>query len=392
MKIGKFIILIFILSLIFSGGIEAEESDTEYINLPNSENGEKTKMKLAELKWKEGEIVSPTEGDNLLQFRGIDFYPYPESYSWEGTIKSLESLLRIEEVNWIQLRFFLYQDNKKSNGVRIDKSQDKRLIEMIEMIHKSGRKVSLEPHLVVDSYNSWAGAIDSESTEKWFNSYRKALLYYAKIAQENDVELFPIANEYITVWKYNKEWTKTIELIRQNYDGELTIKLNAWWQSDYLEKVLEWKWMSKLDYIGMSPYFDLIRKKDVTLEELRQSWIETYHGLNIVESLEKISKEFNTDIIFLEIGYRSVTGTAIEPWNYRKNIPNNSDTEAVPNQEAQVLATQALFDVFVEKEWFRGVFWFYWPTKIIIDPKDTGWSIPGKEVEEVIWKNFRKEN
>jgi len=387
------VVLIFIVVLTFSLSVKGEETNTEYIDLPNSEdNPESIKMKLATLKWMKGEIKKPIEGDNLLQFRGIDFYPHPESYSWKGTLKSLEALLRIEEVNWVQLRFFLYQDSKTSNQVKIDKNQDEVLIKMIKKIHESGRKVSLEPHLVVDSYNSWAGAIEPESIEKWFESYRKAILHYVEIAENNNVELFPIANELIPIWKHNKEWNKTIDKIRETYNGEITVKLNAWWQSDYLEKVLEWSWLNRLDYIGMSPYFDLIRKKEVTLEELRKSWSNTYHGLNIVDILEKISTKFNTEIIFLEIGYRSVKGTAMEPWNYRNKIPRGSEEDAIPNQKAQLIATEALFDVFSKKEWFKGVFWFYWPTKIIIDPEDTGWTIPGKEVEEVIWKNFREEN
>ena len=93
----------------------------------------------------------------------------------------------------------------------------------------------------------------------------------------------------------------------------------------------------------------------------------------------------------MEIGFRSVDGANIEPWNSESIVPRGSSVKVKPDQEEQALATQALFEVFLNKEWFEGVFWYYWPTKIVIDSNDITWTIPGKMVEEIIWSNFRKE-
>ena len=385
-----FLLLIVFLLIFNQKAIYAQDSQTEYLNLDTSEEFVKNDKKKEDFKWREGKLVEPIKKEGLLPIRGMDFYPYPHQYSNKKTLPSLDALLRVKEVNWVQLRFFLYQDDEKGNEVYINEDQDKILREMIRKIHKTGRKVSLQPHLLVEEYRSWGGVIEPTDIDEWFSSYSKAFMHYVKIAEEENVELLLIGNEYITMWKYSQKWEELIEKIRKEYSGEITAKINCWWQEEYIEKVMKWNWMRRLDYIGISPYFDLIRKKEPSLEEIKNSWADSHHGFNIVKQLEKISNEFGKDILFLEIGYRSIQGTVMEPWNYRRNVPTDSNDEAIPSERQQTLATQALFDVFLEKEWFKGVFLFLWPTEIIVDPESTDWTIPGKEVEEIIWDNYRR--
>ncbi|MCL4377634.1 MAG: hypothetical protein M1409_04520 [Actinobacteria bacterium] len=331
-----------------------------------------------------------SSGSSLLNFRGIDFYPFPVSYSDMEASKSLETLLNIKEINWVQLRFFIYQSKIDSNEVTIDESQDASLIALIKQIHKSGKKVSLMPHLIVDNDKIWAGVIKPSSEKDWFNSYEEAILHYAKIADSENVDLFSIANELSSVWGKNDEWRIVVKAVRDVYKGVVTAKMNRWYQDSQFQNILKMDWMRDLDYIGIAAYFDLTQKQDPTLDELKNSWENNRQG-NVVQELETISNKFQKKIIFLEIGYRSVVGANIEPWNYSSTIPYGGNSiNTKPDQPEQANATQALFDVFNNKVWFEGVFWFYWPTKIIVNPNDTTWSIPGKLVEKIIWDNFRK--
>lgn len=352
---------------------------------------EKSKLKPQNWEWKEKEQNPPLEGKNLLNFRGIDFYPNPNPYLNKESFDSLDALLKIREVDWIQIRFFLFQEGINSNKVIIDETQDEVLEVMIEKIHQSGRKVSLIPHFILNKDLIWGALIEPTNEKEWFLSYKEGILHYAVLAEEKNVELFSIANEMVSLWNRNEEWEKVIKAVREVYKGKVTAKMNCWWQEGYFQAVLKMNWMSKLDYIGIAPYFDLTNKKNPSLEEIKNSWTKNRHGLNVVQELEDISKNFQKKIVFLEIGFRSVDGANIEPWNSESIVPRGNSVKVKPDQEEQALATQALFDVFFDKDWFEGVFWFYWPTKIVIDPDDTSWTIPGKMVEEVIWENFRKE-
>ena len=393
-----------VLLLIFLLQTTACAKEVSYINLPIKQNQEvgngiiittttvekKSETKPQNWEWAKEEQNQPLEGKNLLNFRGIDFYPNPNPYFNEESLNSLDALLKIREVNWIQIRFFLYQEGIDSNKVIIDKTQDETLRAMIERIHQSGRKVSLMPHFIVNNDKIW-GALIKPTNQEWFSSYKEGILHYAALAEEENVELFSVANEMISLWGHNEEWEEITKAVREVYKGKVTAKMNYWWQEEYFRSILKMTWMSKLDYIGLAPYFDLTNKKDPTLEEIEKGWTKSRQGLNIVNELETICKTFDKKMIFLEIGFRSVDGANIEPWNYENIVPRGSTNKVKPDQEEQALATQALFDVFLDKDWFEGVFWYYWPTKIVIDPEDTTWSIPGKLVEETIWNNFRKE-
>lgn len=323
---------------------------------------------------------------SLLNFRGIDFYPFPVSYSAKEASQSLGTLLNVKEINWVQIRFFLYQNGILSNGVSIDTTQDRALIELIRQIHKSGKKVSLMPHLIISNDKFWAGIIRPINEKAWFSSYKDAVLHYAKLAEDENVELFSIANELDSIWGKNNEWKTVVKAVRDVYKGKLTAKMNRWYQDSQFKDILKMDWMGDLDYIGIAAYFDLTQKQDPKIDEVKNSWTNNRQGLNVVQELETISNKFQKKIIFLEIGYRSVEGANIKPWDYGSGF----GTKVKPDQKEQALATQALFDVFSNKAWFDGVFWFYWPTKIIANPNDTTWSIPGKLVEKIIWDNFRR--
>jgi len=250
----------------------------------------------------------------LLEFRGIDFVPFPNSYSTRKAFESLEELVNIPEINYIQLRFFLHQDPLESDRMIYDEGQDNILAFLIQRIHKSGKKVSLMPQLYVYSVEYVANLIP-KNKPMWFESYSEALLHYAQIAEANNVEIFSIGNEMTSIFTYDTEWSKIIDAIRKVYSGNLTVKLNCWYKDTQFNNLLKIRWLRKLDYIGIAAYFDLTDTLNPTEQDLKKAWVSSRQGLNIVQDLEILHKTCNKPIIFSEIGYRSVDGCNIEPWN-----------------------------------------------------------------------------
>ncbi len=385
MKMIKTLLIILVLLFLVSGPVFAEGG---YTKIPVPE--EEFEFENDGFRWYRAEATEPIENENLMEYRGIDFYPEPYAYGEGGSDLSLEALLSIEEVNFVQVRFFLYQDDIDSTEIDPGKEQMEELKRVIRRIHETGRGVSLKPHLIVDDDRIWGGEIRPSNIDEWFSSYQEAIIPYVQMAEEEEVELLSVANEMVTLWRYSDYWERVVEMMRDHFSGKLTVKMNSWWQESYFRWVLTFDWFASLDYIGMAPYFDLVGKRNPSLQEIKDGWYDSRHGMNVVWQLEEISRQFETDIIFLEIGFRSAEGTSMEPWNYEEVIPRRG-SGTVPSQKEQSLATQAVFEVFGDKEWVKGMFWFYWPTKVAIDSTDTSWTIPAKEVEEVIWENFRKE-
>ncbi len=317
------------------------------------------------------------ENTNLLEFRGIDFYPYPYSYSSPLANKSLDEILVLPEINYIQLRFFLFQENLESNEIVIHQSQENPLVEVIRKIHKSGKQVSLMPHLYSNDY-VYIANLNPENKMQWFDSYTKALLIFAKLAEQEKVELFSVGNE-LTNLMSDPLWNKVVEEVKKVYHGKLTVKLNCWYQEIQLQNILSWNWLEKLDYIGIAAYFDLTNTNEPSLAELKQAWFYNRNKINIVADLQKISDTFQKPIFFSEIGYRNIDGVNIEPWN-AKALPPQSIKELRTGKEdtdEAILCLKALFETFRNQSWFKGTIWFMWPTAL--NPaSDMSYSIRNK--------------
>lgn len=330
----------------------------------------------------------------ILPFRGIDFFPRPYSYNSESAIKELEILLSFPnpEINWIQLRFFLSQDNLQSNEVTYDKTQISALSLIIKNIHDAGKKVSLMPQLYTRS-QGYVANLNPTDRNKWFESYTLALKDFAILAEQEKVEMFSIANEMtnvVTDPENNQKWNELIDLIRSYYKGKLTLKLNCWYKEEQFESVLNASWLEKLDYLGIAAYFDLTNKMDPTEEELQQAWYNNRHGINIVNHLEILSKKYNKPIIFSEIGYRNIDGSNIEPWNSDAIPPKSLSvgTGKIDHNEA-IMCTKVMFDVFKAKQFWEGCFFFAWPTAPTTT-NDISYSIKDKPVCTILLEEYRR--
>ena len=323
----------------------------------------------------------------LLPFKGIDFYPIPNSYSDYQAFRSLQGLLSIKAINWISVRFFLEQNDLRSTDIHYDPQQNISLARIIALIHRAGKHVCLEVDFTFTQPNCYVANLNPESVSQWFESYKKALTYYAIFAEKNKVELLSIGNEMYSMFPYNKYWLQVISQTRRLYSGIITAKLNCWWQDKDFNQILSWNWLNKLDYIGFSPYFDLATKNNDSLSELENDWVNSRWRINIPVELEQIANHFQKKIIFLEIGYRSLDGTTIEPWNGDPKVPKTGKGTGLYDPQEQSLAIQALFNVFRRKKWWAGVFWFYWPTGNLAN-NDKSWSIRNKPGQWIIVNNF----
>jgi len=360
-------------------------------------------IKSSQVIWdriEQAEISSP---DSLIKkakfegyFKGISFYPAPLPYNSEEAGSSLTELLKLPEVNAVEIRFFLYQYNLYSTNLLYDTHQEYILQEIIGRIHHYGKMVCLEPQIFIKTPEQFVANIKPHNVVMWFTSYKRIIDHYAKFANENNVELFSIANENASLWQYEEQWNEIIDSVREQYNGRITVKLNCWWQEESFKKVLHYDWLSNknLDYIGFSPYFDLTSQKASSIEELIRAWTDSRynrHGLNIEKELEAISQKFQKKILFLEIGYRTIKNCTIEPWNSAEVVPQGSRHKVEFSEKESVLAIKALNKVFKKKSWLAGIFWFYWGTTKS-PPRDTSWNIRGKDsIMKQIREGFKEE-
>jgi hypothetical protein len=173
--------------------------------------------------------------------------------------------------------------------------------------------------------------------------YHDYIHFYAKIAAENDVELFCIGTEYkLAVQQRPKFWRTMIEDIRCYYTGKLIYSSN--W--DGYDKVPIW---DDLDYIGISAYFPLTDDKTPSRNTLEKKWQP------IKKKLAKFSQRNGKPLVFTEYGYLSIDKCAWQAWELEKGVKQKPI-----NEQAQANAYNMLLETFWEEEWWGGGFLWKW--------------------------------
>ncbi len=114
------------------------------------------------------------------------------------------------------------------------------------------------------------------------------------------------------------DWCRVIQEVRQRFKGPITyssLNTTTWGFPHSEENRITW-W-DAVDDIGLSAYYELTDKNDPTVAELKAVWMDRGH----IALLENLSKRFNKDIIFTEIGYVYKDGANKVPGNFNINTP-----------------------------------------------------------------------
>ena len=162
--------------------------------------------------------------------------------------------------------------------------------------------------------------------------------------------------------------------MRRVYHGPITYAAN--WGHEF-ESLRFW---DALDYASVNNYYPLRpapRTGSATagapprVEDLLPG------AQRLAERLDAVSRKWHKPILFTEVGYPSVRGGASEPWL--------EDASRGINLEEQAAAYEATFRAFSGRPWFRGMFWWKWPSSGRGGgPRDPSYTPIDKPAEEVL--------
>ncbi|KJJ85208.1 hypothetical protein OMAG_000920 [Candidatus Omnitrophus magneticus] len=287
---------------------------------------------------------------NILEFqKGMGYVAWAKDrYSAEESDASLEALAATG-TKYVSIVVIWYQTTCWSGDIqRLDiTASDESLRHAIKKAHQLGMKVMLKPHLDIldESEGGWRGEIGcvkEEDWSKWFEKYTDYILYYAKIAQEEKVELYCVGTELSTAAIVKPEsWREIIKKVRGIYKG--FVLYAAHWDS-----YMDVRFWDAVDFVGINAYFPLTESLFPTEDELRAGWSKW------VTELEEFQAQIKKPIIFPECGCNSADGAATRPWEHlaRREV----------NLELQQRFYKVLMEIFFEKQWFYGLYWWYWGT------------------------------
>ena len=309
------------------------------------------------------------------KINGISFVASPKLTTQNEIVPMLET-----NANWVTLMPFAFMRTISDTTIHFNSERQwigerKEGIEKASSVFKENKiKIMLKPQIWIP--RGFTGHILMKKEEEWKSleeNYEKFILFYAKIAQEQNIDLFCIGTELNTfVTNRSSFWNTLIVKIKKVYKGKLTYAEN--W--DTYQNV---PFLKKLDYIGIDAYFPLVNEQTPTISQLEEKW--NSHKSAIKNLAEKLNKK----VLFTEFGYQSIDYTTHEPWNFSK--------EKNLNLEAQSNALQALFNSFWNENWFAGGFlWKWYDHNLQNNPKgfDTDYTVQNKPALEIIKKEYKK--
>jgi len=315
--------------------------------------------------------LSPSASDTPSFQKGMAFPTWVSGqYCTPDSDESLQNLAQNTCTEWVQFVPSWYQNDKFATEMFPDydgnTARNECLRQAIQYAHSLGLKVMLKPH--VDALNGdWRGTFQPTDSKTWFESYQKMITAYAELAQEEGVEILSIGCEFVELTKseFTSEWREVIKKVREYFQQPLVYSAN-WWQE--YPQIEFW---AALDYIGIDAYFQLTNKTEPTLDDLLTAWAP------YLAEIEAFYDSWKIPIIFTEIGYRSIDGANMRPWDW--------ETPGVIDLEEQALCYRAVVKTFAEKPWFEGIYWWNWePDPHLGGPTDKGYTPQGKPAEEIL--------
>ncbi len=285
----------------------------------------------------------PVSGPDEVVLRGVALAMHPEA----SAQYDLEYPPSVRELGDLGARAVLVpiavlQEDLRSTevgaGPMTPRASDIRSV--IRRAHRRGLSTVIMPFLVLNSGppTAWRGRIAPADPAAWWTSYRALILGYARIAAEEDVAVLVIGSELTSMFQMAEPWAELAQQVRAVYGGRLALVANH----DALDVVAPFE---HVDIAGVSAYFSLTDTPEATQEDLHNGW------RRVLPKLHAFAGITGKPLVVFEVGYPSVDGGAVQPWNYLSGGP-------VDLQE-QAWAYAAAIDA-LQQPWIEGVFFWTW--------------------------------
>lgn len=298
--------------------------------------------------------------------RGISLplYSYYDDYDYGEQVEEIAAT----GANSLNISFALLQENAESTlmAKRKDRSpSDLTIRRTIQQAKAKNLTVFLLPIVLLSDprEGDWRGNLQPANREEWYENYTCWIRYYARLAEEEGVDWLGVGSEFASLEGDTDQWKTIIANVREIYSGNLLYSCN--W--DHLHGPEAW-W-NELDAVGLSSYYELTTDNNASQEELNQGW-EKWKAFILDWKTES---HVQLPLIFTEVGYPSIDGGAVYPWNY--TLQNPADWEE------QAMAYQAFIQTWNGEPNVLGVYFYKWKS---FSDESISYSPKGKPAERLL--------
>lgn len=231
-----------------------------------------------------------------------------------------------------------------------------------------GLDVVVKLHVDVDT-GEWRGNIRPGDVEHWFESYGSFVRRWADWSAANDVQQLVVGTELAGTIEHEDRWRDLIGDVRSSFNGEVAYA--ASWDE-------AWKvpWWDAVDRVGVDFYAPVAERTNAGRVEILagwQVWLDRLHLLH---------RQTGKLLLLSEIGYRSVDGAGMRPYDFTSG--------AAADEGEQADLYWAALTAVGEKDWIEGVYWWNWPVDGSGGPGNTDYTPNGKAAEEELAGAWRE--
>lgn len=298
-------------------------------------------------------------------------------YQTEDARRSMERL-HSNGLDWICIPVNAYQETYMSTlpcSVYGRTQTDEDVIYAIGYAKKLGMKVCLKP--MVDCFDGvWRARIHfpeegrADYNDRWFANYTAFMLHYAEIAEKTGCEMLCTGCEMDGMDVNTERCIKLIGQVREVYHGLIMHNINH-------GDELKYKWLDKVDIIGISAYYRLTDGVDVSIDRMLESWAK------VKERVKAAHEHYGRPVMFAEIGIRNEHGCSQYPYDFKDRY------DVALDEDEQADFYESAMRTFWDEEWFGGFFWWDWKARLTPDGKiheNRDFTVYGKKAESVLRK------
>ena len=218
---------------------------------------------------------------------------------------------------------------------------DDLLTWVMDEANRRDLRVFLMPILDVEdrSMGTWRGTLAPADWDRWWWSYQRFIMHYARLAGGHKASLFSVGSELLSTEQQSDRWRALIKDVRKVYSGQVTYSAN--W--DHFEPVSFW---DAVDVVGITGYHELTTQNEVSDEALLKGFAPFAHRLRSWAMAE------GHRYLFTEVGYPAQAHAALRPWDYRVAGP--------PDPMLQLRCYRALYKAFHNDPRLTGLYMWNW--------------------------------
>jgi hypothetical protein len=276
-----------------------------------------------------------------MTVRGVTLADWSvDGYSTPAAFSAVDRIA-LAGANTMPVVVTLYQAGRNDNAPVADPQRtpsQSAVADVILHARSRGLQISLKIHVDLDT-GEWRGLAEPSDPVAWFDNYRVAIAPWVSLADAMSVEQLVVGTELAGTVRYESLWRGVVAEVRSGYRGEVTYA--ASW--DEARLVTFW---DALDVVGVDFYAPIAKRTNAHRLELLGEWQPWLVRLQLLHKLT------GHDVLLTEIGYRSIDGSGMSPYDHS----SNAQTDVQEQADLYWAALQAVGD----KPWIRGVYWWNW--------------------------------